>query len=113
MQNIQFVTKYAISINKGTIAEDVQKLEIYKESPKFYYVKYHHPHKIHKIEDINMIAHSAGNRYNGSLSSWIYLLDPSLIPEYRSKILDGYKNGLLNHKTAIMLNLDAIINYIK
>ena len=113
MQNIQFITKYTITIDKGTITEDTQKLEIYKETPKIYYVKYHHPHKIHKLEDIDIIAYSAGNHYNSSLSSWIYLLDESLIPGYRDKILNGYKNGLIKHKTAIMLNLDAIINYIK
>jgi len=90
LQNIQYITKYTITISKGTITED-----------------------IHKLEDINIIAYSAWNRYDGSLSSWIYLLDPSLIPEYRSKILDGYKNGLINHKAAIMLNLEAIINFNK
>ena len=113
MQNIQFITKYTITINKGTIIENTQKLEVYKETPKIYYVKYHHPHKIHKLEDIDNLAISAWNNYAGSLSSWIYLLDPSLIPEYRSKILDGYKNGLINHKAAIMLNLEAIINFNK
>jgi len=113
LQNIQFITKYTITINKGTIIENTQKLEVYKETPKIYYVKYHHPHKIHKLEDIDIIAYSAWNHYDSSLSSWIYLLDPSLIPEYRNKILNGYKNGLIKHKTAIMLNLEAIINYIK
>lgn len=111
---IKFITKYTITIDKGNITEIIQKLEIYKESPKFYYVRNNPPHnKIHKQEDINVIAHSAGNRYNSSLSSWIYLLDESLIPKYKDKILDSYKNGLLNHKAAIMLNLEAIINYIK
>lgn len=113
MQNIQFITKYTLTINKGTITEDIQKLEIYKETPKIYYVRNNHPYKIHKLEDINIIAYSAWNRYDGSLSSWIYLLDETLIPGYRDKILDGYKNGLINHKVAIMLNLEVIINYIK
>jgi len=114
MQNIQFITKYTITIDKGAITENIQKLEIYKETPKFYYVINNPPHnKIHKIEDIDVIAYSAWNHYDSSLLSWIYLLDPSLIPKYRDKILDSYKNGLLNHKAAIMLNLEAIINYIK
>ena len=110
---IQFITKYTITINTGIVTENTQKLEIYKESPKFYYVRNNHPYKIHKIEDIDIIAYSAWNHYDGSLSSWIYLRDESLIPEYRNKILNGYKNGLINHKVAIMLNLEAIINYIK
>ena len=113
MQDMQYITKYTLTINKGTITEDIQKLEIYKESPKFYYVKYHQPNKIHKLEDIDVIAYSAWNRYDGSLSSWIYLLDETLIAEYRNKILNGYKNGLINHKSAIMLNLEAIINFNK
>ena len=110
---IQFITKYTITIDTGIVTENTQKLEIYKESPKFYYVRNNHPYKIHKIEDIDIIAYSAWNHYDGSLSSWIYLRDESLIPEYRNKILNGYKNGLINHKVAIMLNLEVIINYIK
>jgi len=109
---IKFITKYTITIDKGNITEIIQKLEIYKESPKFYYVRNNPPHnKIHKQEDINVIAYSAMNHYNISLSSWIYLTDDSLIPKYRDKILDNYKNSLTKHITAVKLNLEAINNY--
>ena len=102
MQNI---LKYSLELKKGILTEKILTLEIYKESPKFYFVSNSHPSKIHKEEDINVLSFWEQNRSIDTLLAWIYLESEELIPKYRELILSRFKNILLEDKEKIELNL--------
>jgi len=101
------ILKYSLEIKKGILTENVKHLEIYKESPKFYFVLNNHPNKIHKEDDINILSFWEQNRTTDTLSAWIYLESEELIPEFRENILNRFKIILIEDMGKIQLNLNV------
>jgi len=97
--------KFSLELKKGILTEKTLNLEIYKESPKFYYIKNDYPSKIHKEEDINILSFWEQNRSIDTLTAWIYLDSEESIPKFRELILNRFKEILLEDKLKIELNL--------